>query len=201
MLRIRIHVSGRVTQLSRNQLLLLLIELCKNTACSRNWAAVRQAAIAMSREEVQAFLVNLQLSLDNFQKTIDQSLKQLPALRKEELPKFLAEQKDRWLALQEEQAEEWSKFLEDTGLDVSDWCNQFSSFVLGCFRNCNARPCWQMDEAAPGCSEAPDTDTTPFNVKLKSLEQRVAAMGGATSIFGTCTPGWFSQQQSELMPA
>ncbi|GAB4821334.1 hypothetical protein N2152v2_008380 [Parachlorella kessleri] len=114
----------------------------------------------MSREEVSAFLRNLQIALDGLQKSIDQSLASLPKTKRDDLPKFLAEQKRRFIHLYDEQLEEWGRFVEEAGLQVEEEET--------------------IDEGGG--------ETTPFNVRLRSLEQRVAAMGGIPALGATVLP-------------
>jgi hypothetical protein len=68
--------------------------------------------------QVSAFLRNLQIALDGLQKQIDQSLNKLPETKRDDLPRFLAEQKRRFVHFHEEQLDEWRRFVEEAGLEV-----------------------------------------------------------------------------------
>lgn len=104
----------------------------------------------MSREEVSAFLRNFQLQLITLHKQIDQGLQKLPEVKREDLPRFLAEQKLRFLRFQQEQMEDWDKFVEETGLQVcggAEWARQQGRPPLAC-----TAPAAEPEPAAGGTS-------------------------------------------------
>ena len=73
----------------------------------------------MSREEVAAFVRNLQLSLDALQRQLEEGLKKLPTVERSELPAFLAKQKRAFVRFSTEQADEFDRFAEEAGLQAS----------------------------------------------------------------------------------
>lgn len=74
----------------------------------------------MSREEVTALLLNLQLSLSELQKSIDDSLRKLPDLHRNQLPSFLEQERRKFLQFQTEQLTEWDNFVKASRIEHND---------------------------------------------------------------------------------
>jgi hypothetical protein len=71
-----------------------------------------------SREEASALLRNLQLSLDALQRKIDDGVRGLDSVRRDELPGWLLEQRRLIEESFEEQLQEFDRFVASTGLQV-----------------------------------------------------------------------------------
>eukprot|EP00887_Chlorella_sp_A99_P005805 scaffold1.g5805.t1 len=139
----------------------------------------------MSRDEVAAFLHNVQLKLDSLQQQLDAGARALPGTAHDALPGLLREQKVALTGAFAEALEEWAHFEQDTGLAEQE-----------------------QQPPAPGAGGSGDEDeaaVTPFAVQLRSLEVRVAKMGGRPAL-GACvlpksTPGQRTALQATASPA
>jgi hypothetical protein len=71
----------------------------------------------MSREEVTSFLLNLQLCIRELDKGIDTALKSLPEVKREDLPRWLENERCKYTAVQQDLMNDWDAFTksyEDT---------------------------------------------------------------------------------------
>ncbi|KAI7842450.1 hypothetical protein COHA_004089 [Chlorella ohadii] len=148
----------------------------------------------MSREEVSACLRNLQLSLDGLQRELEGSIRALPETKRDALPELLAGVRRRLARFMAEQLRELDEFAEEAGLTVEE---QPTSAAAGD----------AFDAASPAGAGAAGSggEGTPFAVQLRSLEQRVAGMGGIPAL-GACvlpkmTPGMRPQLAATASPA
>ena len=94
---------------------------------TRRSTAAPTLPAAMSREEVAAFLRNLQLSLDGLQRELEASIKALPDTKRDQLPQVLAGCRRRLARFDAEQLAEFDSFAAEAGLQVrvhtAWWCD------------------------------------------------------------------------------
>jgi hypothetical protein len=73
----------------------------------------------MSREEVTAFLRNLQLSLDGLQREVEGAIRRVPETRREALPSLLGACRRRLATVSAEQLAEVVTFAQEAGMQAS----------------------------------------------------------------------------------
>jgi hypothetical protein len=79
----------------------------------------------MSREEVTSFLLNLQLCIRELDKDIDTALKLLPEVKREDLPRWLENERCKYTAVQQDLMNDWDAFTksyQDTSNQRSPHC-------------------------------------------------------------------------------
>ncbi|KAI3424730.1 hypothetical protein D9Q98_008119 [Chlorella vulgaris] len=141
----------------------------------------------MSREELSAFLRNLQLSLDGLQREVEAACRQVPETKREALPELLAGCRRSLARFSVEQLAEFDAFVQETGLQAE----QSDGDVAG--------------SPAVAALDAGGDHGTPHGMQLRSLERRVASMGGIPAL-GACvlprmTPGMRPQLNTTASPA
>ncbi|PRW45378.1 hypothetical protein C2E21_6062 [Chlorella sorokiniana] len=152
----------------------------------------------MSREEVSACLRNLQLSLDGLQRELEGSIRALPETKRDALPELLAGVRRRLARFTAEQLRELDDFAQDTGLVMEEHPSSTA--------DCEAGDMSSDAGIGGGASTSGSGgEGTPFSVQLRSLEQRVAGMGGIPAL-GACvlpkmTPGMRPQLAVTASPA
>ena len=198
----------------------------------------------MSREELSAFLRNLQLSLDGLQREVEGAIRKVPDTKREALPDLLAGCRRSLARFGAEQLAELDSFAVESGLQV---CSAGGGGMLRraglpglllarlpplhvglgprmlptCFLRWGsemgdaATPHrllrLQLEDAAAAAAASPaaggggEGEGAPYDVQLRSLERRVAAMGGIPAL-GACvlprmTPGMRPQLNTTASPA
>lgn len=68
----------------------------------------------MSREEVTSFLLNLQLCIRELDKGIDKALTVLPEVKKEDLPRWLENERRKYTAVQQDLMNDWDAFTKSS---------------------------------------------------------------------------------------
>ncbi|KAL4422300.1 hypothetical protein ABPG75_008497 [Micractinium tetrahymenae] len=148
----------------------------------------------MSREEVAAALRNLQLSLDGLQREVESAIRALPQTRREALPEALAGVRRKLAAFGREAVAELDALAEEAGLQLP---GEPGSSGLDADGSDGAA------SASPAGGEG--TPLAYGGVQLRSLERRVASMGGIPAL-GACvlpkmTPGQRPQLGATASPA
>lgn len=120
----------------------------------------------MSRDDVSSFLHALQLSIDSLQRRIDQSLVQLQHTKSKDLPQFLSEERQRFISWHQEQLNSLDQLYD----------------ILSISASTDPSPRETDDD------HFEEDHHTPFGVHLRSLEQRVTAMGGIPALGSVVLP-------------
>lgn len=151
----------------------------------------------MSREEVAAVLRNLQLSLDGLQREVEGAIRALPETRRADLPDALASVRRRLAKFGAEQMAELDSFAAEAGLQLPDGPSSSGEGAVS-----DVSPAAARGSRGSGSGEG---TPLPYGVQLRSLEQRLASMGGIPAL-GACvlprvTPGHRMSLAATASPA